>query len=173
VPQNKPALPLGIGLGPGLKDAESRTTLPELTHLNEYLMPPPHHHHPPTSIPQKSSVGLQSLKIQNPKFLWLSKNASVLKAACNDVGSRLFQQQHRHPASNVANVYLNYYMRDAMAQRDARAYMALVDCPAFLQAVADGNSGAIEEFHNDGVGRLNKVKRILRSYPESLSLQGR
>lgn len=115
---------------------------------------------------------LYNLKNKTQNFCG-SKNASVLKAACNDVGSRLFQQQHRHSASNVANVYLNYYMRDAMAQRDARAYMALVDCPAFLQAVADGNTGAIEEFHNDGVGRLNKVKRILRSYPESLSLQGR
>ncbi len=74
----------------------------------------------------------------------------------SDVGSRFFQQQHS--ASNADNTYLHYYMRDAMAQRDARAYMALLDCPAFLQAVADGNTSAVEEFHNDGVGRLNKVK---------------
>jgi hypothetical protein len=43
------------------------------------------------------------------------------------------------------------------APPDARAYLSVVDCPAFLQAVADGNIGAAEEFHNDGVGRLNKV----------------
>jgi hypothetical protein len=40
---------------------------------------------------------------------------------------------------------------------DARAYLSIIDCPAFLQAVADGNAGAVEEFHNDGVGKLNKV----------------
>ena len=44
-----------------------------------------------------------------------------------------------------------------IAQHDARAYLAVVDCPAFLQAVADGSCSAVEEFHNDGVGRLNKV----------------
>ena len=43
------------------------------------------------------------------------------------------------------------------APPDARAYLSIVDCPAFLQAVADGNTGAVEEFHNDGVGKLNKV----------------
>ncbi len=43
------------------------------------------------------------------------------------------------------------------APPDARAYMSVVDCPAFLQAVADGNANAVEEFHNDGVGKLNKV----------------
>ncbi len=47
--------------------------------------------------------------------------------------------------------------RKPAALPDARAYMSIVDCPAFLQAVADGNENAVEEFHNDGVGRLNKV----------------
>jgi hypothetical protein len=40
---------------------------------------------------------------------------------------------------------------------DARAYLSIADCPAFLQAVADGNAAAVEEFHNDGVGILHKV----------------
>jgi len=47
--------------------------------------------------------------------------------------------------------------RKSAALPDARAYMSIVDCPAFLQAVADGNENAVEEFHNDGVGKLNKV----------------
>lgn len=43
------------------------------------------------------------------------------------------------------------------APPDARAYLSIIDSPAFLRAVADGNAGAVEEFHNDGVGKLNKV----------------
>jgi hypothetical protein len=45
----------------------------------------------------------------------------------------------------------------AAAPPDARAYLSVADCPAFLQAVADGNASAVEEFQNDGVGGPNKV----------------
>ena len=54
-------------------------------------------------------------------------------------------------AAAPASIYKSH------APPDARAYLSIVDCPAFLQAVADGNTGAVEEFHNDGVGKLNKV----------------
>jgi hypothetical protein len=43
---------------------------------------------------------------------------------------------------------------------DARAYLANANCMAFLQAVADGNERAVEEFHNTGVGIVNKVRPV-------------
>jgi hypothetical protein len=61
-------------------------------------------------------------------------------------------------AASPAAIYKSH------APPDARSYLSIVDCPAFLQAVADGNTGAVEEFHNDGVGKLNKVTTISIDY---------
>ena len=61
------------------------------------------------------------------------------------------------PVAGAAAAAAPAAMFKSHAPPDARAYLSIVDCPAFLQAVADGNTGAVEECHNDGVGKLNKV----------------
>ena len=75
-------------------------------------------------------------------------------------------QQHPMHAKRVVSAAVFISKRPP----DARAYLSIVDCPAFLQAVADGNAAAVEEFHNDGVGILHKVNYCRDSQRVSLNV---